>query len=223
MKTFVVSVGLAICMAAPAAASKQLKGSDFKIASGKIFITNDETAIRVSQHDKGAQKELLKVRASKVRNNPATVWARTGSEPRTLVPRNAKVDSRVPAHLAPIIEEASRRHGIDPRLLAAVCRRESRFRANAVSPVGAQGVMQLMPATAKWLGVTDSFDPRQNIFGGAKYLKMLLNQFDGDLRLSLAAYNAGPGAVRKHRGIPPYRETQQYVAAIHRDYQSSLR
>lgn len=129
----------------------------------------------------------------------------------------------VPADLAQILEEAAQQYEIDVRLLVAVARKESDFRRNAVSPVGARGVMQLMPATAAWLGVRDAFDPRQNIFGGARYLKMLHKRFDGNLDLMLAAYNAGPGSVRKHRGIPPYRETRAYVAAIRNDFESSLR
>jgi len=120
----------------------------------------------------------------------------------------------VPPDLAAIIAEAAQLYEIDERLLIAVARRESDFRRKLVSPVGARGVMQLMPATAKWLGVRDSFDPRQNIFGGARYLKILQKMFDGDLDLMLAAYNAGPATVRRHRGIPSYRETRAYVKSI---------
>jgi soluble lytic murein transglycosylase-like protein len=134
----------------------------------------------------------------------------------------ARVDKRVPASLRPIIEQAGRRHKVDPRLIAAVARRESRFRARAVSPVGARGLMQLMPRTARWLGVKDSFNPRQSIFAGTKYLSMLLRKYNGNIDLTLAAYNAGPGAVKKYRGIPPFRETRAYVAAIRRDYLASL-
>ncbi|HEY8181608.1 MAG TPA: lytic transglycosylase domain-containing protein [Thermoanaerobaculia bacterium] len=126
----------------------------------------------------------------------------------------------VPLDLAQIFEEAARRYEIDVRLLVAVARRESDFRRTEVSPVGARGVMQLMQATAEWLGVRDSFDPRQNIFAGARYLKMLDQMFDGDLDLMLAAYNAGPGAVRKHHGVPPYRETRAYVASIRNELDS---
>lgn len=135
---------------------------------------------------------------------------------------NVRVDKRVPATLRPIIEQAGRKHKVDPRLIAAVARQESRFRTRAVSPVGARGLMQLMPRTARWLGVKDAFNPRQNIFGGTKYLSMLLRQYNGNLDLTLAAYNAGPGAVKKYRGVPPYRETRAYVAAIRRDYLASL-
>ena len=135
----------------------------------------------------------------------------------------AKRHPSVPSSLAGIFDEAGKRYKLDPILLAAVARQESRFRTRAVSPVGARGVMQLMPRTARALGVKDSFNARQNIFGGAKYLRQLLNQFKGDLNLSLAAYNAGPGTVKRYRGIPPYRETRNYVASIRRDYDRARR
>jgi soluble lytic murein transglycosylase-like protein len=222
MKNVLLVVTLATCVTAPAAA-RQLSGAELRGAglsrSGKIVISNDEHSIRVSQRD----REVLKVRATRVASN-RTLSRVVSSKPAVRTKQvGRKLDSNVPAALAPIIQAAAYQHGIDPRLLAAVARRESRFRPNAVSPVGAQGVMQLMPKTAKWLGVEDSLDPRQNIFGGAKYLKMMLDQFDGNVELSLAAYNAGPGAVKKYRGVPPYRETRQYVAAIRSDYESSTR
>lgn len=99
-------------------------------------------------------------------------------------------------------------------LLKAMGKVESNFTADAVSPCGAQGIMQLMPATARNLGVSDSFDPAQNIMGGAKYLRQLLDRFHGDVSKAVAAYNAGPGAVEKYGGVPPYRETQNYVAKV---------
>ncbi|HEY3054960.1 MAG TPA: lytic transglycosylase domain-containing protein [Thermoanaerobaculia bacterium] len=126
----------------------------------------------------------------------------------------------MPRDLAQIFEEAAQRYEIDVRLLVAVARRESDFHRTEVSPVGARGVMQLMPETAELVGVRDSFDARQNIFGGARYLKMLDEMFDGDVDLMLAAYNAGPGAVRKHGGIPPYRETRAYVTSIRNELDS---
>jgi len=122
--------------------------------------------------------------------------------------------SSVPDDLAPIISHAAQRYDIDEQLLVAVARRESDFRRRLVSPAGARGIMQLMPETAASLGVRNCFNPRQNIFGGAKYLKQLEEMFDGDLDLMLAAYNAGPGAVRKYGGIPPYHETRAYVKSI---------
>lgn len=102
---------------------------------------------------------------------------------------------------------------VDPKLVEAVAWRESRFKQSARSKRGATGVMQLMPATARDLGV-DATDMTQNIRGGALYLRQMLGQFGGDVKLALAAYNAGPGAVRKHGGVPPYAETQAYVTAI---------
>ncbi len=111
------------------------------------------------------------------------------------------------------IAAAASAYALSPALIEAVAWRESRFRHDAVSRTGATGVMQLMPGTARDLGV-DRFDLRQNIHGGAAYLSRMVNQFGGDLTLGLAAYNAGPGAVRRWGGVPPYAETRNYVAAI---------
>jgi soluble lytic murein transglycosylase-like protein len=113
-----------------------------------------------------------------------------------------------------MVSAAAERYNVSSALIDAVAWQESRYRINAVSSVGAVGLMQLMPATARSLGVMDSFDPQQNIAGGAAYLRLQLNRFDNDLERALAAYNAGPGAVTKYGGIPPYRETQNYVRSI---------
>lgn len=113
-----------------------------------------------------------------------------------------------------IFERAAEKYNVPVELLKAVGKAESDYNPNAVSKAGAQGVMQLMPATAKELGVVNSFDPQQNIMGGAKYLSGLLKKYDGDVSLTLAAYNAGSGNVRKYGGIPPFKETQNYVVKV---------
>ena len=109
---------------------------------------------------------------------------------------------------------AARRHGLDPGLVLAVVSVESGFRPQAVSPRGAQGLMQLMPGTASSLGVADAFDPVQNLDGGTRHLGQLLTLYGGDLARALAAYNAGEGAVHRHGGVPPYRETRAYVKKV---------
>lgn len=113
-----------------------------------------------------------------------------------------------------IVAEAAKTYGLDPRIIRAVMQTESSFDATAVSPAGALGLMQLMPAVAAELGVTDPLDPRQNIMGGSKYLKQLLDLHDGNVRLALASYNAGPGNVAKYRAIPPFKETRNYVKNV---------
>ncbi|MDW8479296.1 MAG: lytic transglycosylase domain-containing protein [Xanthomonadales bacterium] len=112
------------------------------------------------------------------------------------------------------IAEAAQRHGVDEALVRAVMHAESNFRPGARSHKGAQGLMQLMPATAEALGVRDPFDPRENIEGGVAYLKQMLERFGGDERLAVAAYNAGPEAVERHGGVPPFAETRVYVERV---------
>lgn len=117
-----------------------------------------------------------------------------------------------------IISQVSKKYNIDEKLVKALVRQESGFRSDAVSRCGAIGLMQLMPATAKGLGVTDPFDPIQNIEGGVKYLKSKLKRHNGNLILALAAYNAGSGNVDKYNGVPPFKETQNYVKSILANY-----
>jgi len=114
----------------------------------------------------------------------------------------------------PIIAEASAEYGVDPELVRAVIRAESRFDPMAESGAGAKGLMQLMPILSRELGVQDPFNPRENIFGGVKYLSRLLDRHNGDITLALASYNAGPRNVARYKGVPPFKETRRYVKKI---------
>jgi hypothetical protein len=124
------------------------------------------------------------------------------------------------AQYGPLIDEMAERYQVPATLVTAVIRAESNFDPRAISPKGARGLMQLMPATAARLGVRDVFDPRENVEGGVRYLRDLIIQYAGDVRLAVAAYNAGPGPVTRLRAVPPYPETQSYVARVMRFFES---
>lgn len=181
--------------------------------SGRVVVSNDHRSITAWHFHGNIRESLVSLRSSR----------RLAMKAFGTSVFDSHASAKAPHHYVPIIEEAARKHGVDPRLVAAVARRESAWNVNAVSRVGACGLMQLMPDTARFLGVRNVFDARENIFGGTRYLRTLLDTFDGDLDLTLAAYNAGPGAVEKYRGVPPYRETRAYVAAVKASYEKELR
>lgn len=160
-------------------------------------------------------KNSATVKFGDLLTNPATrvnaslYTAQAGANTEKLTPRQKIQD---------IVSRISRKHGVDEKLVNALIKQESGFNPNAKSKVGAMGLMQLMPTTAKGLGVTNPMDPEQNVEGGVKYLKSMLNKYNGNIILALAAYNAGPGAVDKYDGVPPYKETQNYVRSILSNY-----
>jgi soluble lytic murein transglycosylase-like protein len=151
------------------------------------------------------------------RSAPATYAAapaRAGAAPSTAPSSPGTATTGLTPELDQMFQKAAVKHQVPVSLLKAVARAESGFRSDATSPAGAQGLMQLMPATGRGLGVTDPFDPEQSINGGARYLHNALGMFKNDPKLALAAYNAGPNAVKSHGGIPPYPETQNYVRKV---------
>ncbi|TCJ00523.1 transglycosylase SLT domain-containing protein [Aeromicrobium sp. IC_218] len=163
-----------------------------------------------------APKPGEKVRIEDVYDTPTAIRRVIGAE-------SATSGSSAPAAAGSygvLFERAEARYGVDAGLLAAVAKQESGFDATAVSPAGAQGLMQLMPATARGLGVTDAFDPAQAVDGAARLLRDLTQRF-GSTELALAAYNAGPGAVMRYDGVPPYAETRHYVRSIMADLEGA--
>ena len=134
-------------------------------------------------------------------------------------PSAPSAPSAAPAQIDGLVQSNAATFGVDPNLIRAVIANESNFNPNATSNAGAQGLMQLMPETAASLGVTNSYDPEQNVWGGTRYLRNMLDRFGGDLPKAIAAYNAGPEAVERYGGIPPYPETQAYVNNVLGTYQ----
>ena len=177
-------------------------------SAGQIFVYQSPTGERLVTNQR-QQEEALTLIA-------------TYGRPTASVRCRLTADAVMPVGSGPfdsIITQQARTWNLDPLLIKSVIWVESCFDQHAISRVGAHGLMQLMPATAAELGVTDRFDPAQNIRGGVTYLAQMLDRFDRDLDLALAAYNAGPGAVERHQGIPPFPETRNYVARVNAHYQ----
>jgi len=176
-------------------------------ASGYIEIPTDQ----IERFEKDTAPDPLPVKAQPavLRNAAPPPGSATTLQPRT---------SLNPVNLGQVVNGAGERHQIDPDFINSVIRAESGFNSRAVSKKGAQGLMQLMPQTASRLGVANSFDPNANVEGGTKYLRELLEKYNFDVNKALAAYNAGPRRVDQYRGVPPYYETQTYIARIIRDF-----
>jgi soluble lytic murein transglycosylase-like protein len=143
-----------------------------------------------------------------------TQSAYMAAQPPRSLSMGSKMNVQTPKSIDDIISRAADIYQLPKKLIQAVIHHESGFNPQAVSPAGASGLMQLMPATARGLGVSNIFDPEENVFAGSKYLKQMLDKYNGDIDLALAAYNAGPGNVDKYNGIPPFKETTAYVKKV---------
>ncbi len=217
MKPFPAILILALLVAAPGAS---IAGQTARFTDGRLLEV--ETADR--DEDQGVLRLVgggeIRIPADRIAN-----WSELSNEP---VVEARKIETvevgdawgaqdlwrEAAGDYADYIHAAAERHDLDPALLTAVMEVESACNPTAVSPKGARGLLQLMPATARRFGVRDSFDPQQNVDGGARYLSWLMDRFEGRTELALAGYNAGEGAVEKHDGIPPYAETRKYVTLV---------
>ena len=180
--------------------------SSIENSINRILGTDEDLSVQ----NKSVAKEFKNILDEKLNENTKT--AENNIEKTTFKNSRENIEN--------LIEKYAAKNNLDPDFIKAVVKQESGFNPDAKSKCGAMGLMQLMPQTAKGLGVVDAFDPEQNIEGGVKYLKSMLNRFNNDPKLALAAYNAGPGAVQKYGDIPPYRETQNYVKNIMSSYEA---
>ena len=187
--------------------------------SNPVTVSEDNPAPRAVQEQTGVDPALGKMPDElMVSDNASFLEEENLAAPSTCL---SAVHGRKAEHrFHPIILQAANRHQIDPDLVRAIIMAESGYNPKAISKKGARGLMQLMPRTAEALGVEDVFDPEHNINGGVKYFKQLLIQFDGDIKLALAAYNAGSGNVRRYQGIPPFKATKYYVKKVFEYYHS---
>ncbi len=183
-----------------------------------------ENVLKSSTTDFGSlllKPQSMKVNANIVRTENPTTTLNSAIQEMTKVQKPENIAPNVSAQqhqMLGMITQISQKHGVDDKLVKALIKQESGFNPRAKSKAGAMGLMQLMPATASSLGVKDPFNAVQNVEGGVKYLKSMLNKYNGNTILALAAYNAGPGAVDKYDGVPPYAETQNYVKNVLANY-----
>ena len=217
-KKFGLALGL-LLLALPAL------GTDLAILHNGFSIRHErrETVGSVTRLYLGTGKDYVDIATAQIERFekdqalvvvPATVAAAASPVPVRL----AKPQAVKPQDLKEVINTISDQHHLDPDFISSVIHAESGFNPRAVSPKGAQGLMQLMPGTASKLGVSNAFDPRANVEGGTRYLSELLERYNFDVIKALAAYNAGPHRVQQYGGVPPYNETRTYVARIVRDY-----
>ena len=178
--------------------------------AGQMYIYKDKNGSTLLTNRKSSDQSLTKVKATYYADSNIHSYSNWGSSEAAVLPSYSRGKNAYDH----IIRQAAQTHGVSEGLIKAVMHTESGFNSNARSPVGAQGLMQLMPATARRFNVSNAYDPQQNIFGGAKYLGWLMKRFNGNTSLALAAYNAGEGNVAKYGGIPPFRETQDYVRRV---------
>lgn len=184
-------------------------------SAGQMYIYQDKNGSTLLTNRK-SYDQSLKVKVTYYPDSNIHSYTNWGASEASVLPSYNK-NKNAFDH---IIKQAALQHGVSEGLIKAVMHTESGFNVNARSPVGAQGLMQLMPATARRFNVTNAFDAQQNIFAGAKYLSWLLKRFGGNTQMALAAYNAGEGNVDKYGGIPPFRETQDYVRRVTSRYQN---
>jgi soluble lytic murein transglycosylase-like protein len=212
LRTALSLLGACLCWGLPVSLGAQIERTTEK--GGVIELSNRREAEKAraerKQREQEQQQPGQQAQPGQAPEQPAA--------PNVVMPAPGSADNG--SRFDDPIREASQLYHLPEALIRAVIKAESNFDPRVVSPANAHGLMQLLPVVAERMLVTDIFDPRQNILGGARYLRVLANTFNGDLQLTLAAYNAGAGAVARHAGIPPYAETQNYVAKVLEYYQS---
>ena len=184
--------------------------------AGQIYMYKDSNGSTLLTNRKSADRSLTKVKVTYYPESNIHSYRNWGNSEASVLPSY----SRNKNAFDHIIQQAAQQHGVSEGLIKAVMHTESGFNVNARSPVGAQGLMQLMPATARRFNVSNAYDPQENIMAGAKYLAWLLKRFNGNTRLAIAAYNAGEGNVDKYGDVPPFRETRDYVKRVTSRYQN---